>query len=104
MVKIISLQGREILDSSGNPTVEAEIQLASGAIGIASVPSGVSTGSREAFELRDRDLSRFGGLGVLKAVENINTEINQTVVNHKFSLQTQLDQILIELAPLFLYF
>ena len=72
MYKIKSVVGREILDSRGNPTVGVEIELDDGIIGSASVPSGASTGSREALELRDSDPNRFNGKGVLKAVENIN--------------------------------
>lgn len=73
--KIAKIIGREIIDSRGNPTVEAEIVLNNGVSGRASVPSGASTGAGEALELRDRDPKRFGGKGVLKAVENINGEI-----------------------------
>ena len=71
-MKIKSIIGREILDSRGNPTVEVEVKLESGIIGRASVPSGASTGEHEALELRDKDASRYGGKGVLKAVENVN--------------------------------
>ena len=71
--KIKSITAREIIDSRGNPTVEADVILESGAKGRAAVPSGASTGSREALELRDGDKKRFGGKGVLKAVNNVNT-------------------------------
>ena len=73
--KIISVTGREILDSRGNPTVEAEVKLVNGAVGIGIAPSGASTGVFEALELRDGDSKRYGGKGVLKAVNNINTTI-----------------------------
>ena len=71
-MRIIQVTGREILDSRGNPTIEAEVILESGIIGTAAVPSGASTGENEALELRDGDPNRYGGKGVLKAVENIN--------------------------------
>ena len=77
MSAIVDIIGREILDSRGNPTVEADVLLESGAMGRAAVPSGASTGSREAIELRDGDKQRYGGKGVLKAVEHINTEISE---------------------------
>ena len=72
---IEKVHGRQILDSRGNPTVEAEVTLADGTIGIGAAPSGASTGEFEALELRDGDKSKFGGKGVLKAAENINTKI-----------------------------
>ena len=71
-MKIKSIKGREILDSRGNPTVEVEVELECGVVGRASVPSGASTGEHEALELRDGDKKRYGGKGVLKAVENVN--------------------------------
>lgn len=74
-MKIEKITGREILDSRGNPTVEVDILLESGVMGRASVPSGASTGENEALELRDGDKKRYGGKGVLKAIENINTII-----------------------------
>ena len=73
MVKITDIRGREILDSRGNPTVEAEVELDDGSTGWAAVPSGASTGSLEALELRDGDTNRYLGKGVLTAVDNINT-------------------------------
>ena len=73
--KIVKVFGRQIIDSRGNPTVEAEVTLADGTVGRSASPSGASTGTREAIELRDGDKSRFGGKGVTKAVNNINTEI-----------------------------
>ncbi|MFZ9141055.1 MAG: phosphopyruvate hydratase, partial [Burkholderiaceae bacterium] len=77
MSAIVDLVGREVLDSRGNPTVECDVLLESGVMGRAIVPSGASTGAREAIELRDGDKSRYLGKGVLRAVENINTEIGE---------------------------
>ena len=79
-LEIEKVIGREIIDSRGNPTVEAEVWLADGTIGRGAAPSGASTGEFEALELRDGDKSRFGGKGVSKAVENINTTINEVLV------------------------
>ena len=76
---IESVYGREIIDSRGNPTVEAQVMLADGTIGMGAAPSGASTGEFEALELRDGDDRRFGGKGVLRAVENINTVIHDTL-------------------------
>ena len=95
-MKITRVHGREILDSRGNPTVEVEILLASGARGRAAVPSGASTGEREALELRDGDKSRYGGKGVRKAVANINTEISTHLVGTDVDQRT-LDEGLIAL-------
>jgi enolase len=89
--------GREILDSRGNPTVECDVLLESGVMGRAAVPSGASTGSREAIELRDGDKSRYLGKGVLKAVEHINTEISEAVLGLDASEQSFLDKTLIDL-------
>ncbi len=97
MSEIVDIRGREILDSRGNPTVEADVITADGAIGRAVAPSGASTGSREALELRDGDKSRYLGKGVLKAVENIRTEINQSLIGSEVSDQSGLDRIMIEL-------
>lgn len=97
MSTIINIQGREILDSRGNPTVEADVTLISGAMGRASAPSGASTGTREASELRDRDAQRYGGKGVLKAVHNVNTEINRALLGQTAADQERLDAIMIEL-------
>src|SRR5207249_1364555 len=80
MSAIVDIVGREILDSRGNPTVECDVLLESGTMGRAAVPSGASTGSRAAIELRDGDKGRYGGKGVLKAVEHINTEISAAVL------------------------
>ena len=80
MINIAAVHGREILDSRGNPTVEAEITLADGSSGRAGVPSGASTGTREAVELRDGDKSRYQGLGVLKAVANVNGVLREALV------------------------
>ncbi len=95
--EIISIRGREILDSRGNPTVEADVILVGGASGRAAVPSGASTGSREAIELRDGDKGRYLGKGVTKAVEAINGEIADAVTGFDALDQTALDQAMIEL-------
>jgi enolase len=97
MTSIKSVKAREILDSRGNPTVEAEVVLADGTVGIAAVPSGASTGKYEAVELRDGDKSRYRGLGVLKAVEHVNNEIASTIVGMSPLEQAAIDQRLIEL-------
>jgi enolase len=97
MSAIVDIVGREILDSRGNPTVECDVLLESGVMGRAAVPSGASTGSREAIELRDGDKSRYLGKGVLKAVEHINTEISEAVLGLDASEQAFLDQTLIDL-------
>src|SRR3954462_4148360 len=92
-----TVHAREILDSRGNPTVEVDVVLQSGARGRAAVPSGASTGTREALELRDKDASRYGGKGVLKAVEHINTEISEAIMGLDAQEQTFIDKTLIEL-------
>ena len=97
MSAIVDIVGREILDSRGNPTVECDVLLESGVMGRAAVPSGASTGSREAIELRDGDKSRYLGKGVLKAVEHINTEISEAVLGLDASEQAFLDRTLIDL-------
>jgi len=97
MTEIIDVKAREILDSRGNPTVEVDVSLASGAIGRAAVPSGASTGQREALELRDEDNSRYGGKGVLTAVKNVNDEIASAITGMDASNQTVLDHALIVL-------
>ncbi len=97
MSSIVDIIGREILDSRGNPTVECDVLLESGVMGRAAVPSGASTGSREAIELRDGDKGRYLGRGVLKAVENINTEIAEAVMGLEANEQAFLDRTLIEL-------
>ncbi|WP_397409112.1 phosphopyruvate hydratase [Polaromonas sp.] len=97
MSAIVDIVGREILDSRGNPTVECDVLLESGVMGRAAVPSGASTGSREAIELRDGDASRYLGKGVLKAVEYINTEISEAVLGLDASEQAFLDRTLIDL-------
>lgn len=97
MSAIVDIVGREILDSRGNPTVECDVLLESGTMGRAAVPSGASTGSREAIELRDGDKSRYLGKGVLKAVENINTEISEAVLGLDASEQAFLDRTMIDL-------
>ncbi len=97
MSAIVDLIGREILDSRGNPTVECDVLLESGTMGRAAVPSGASTGSREAIELRDGDKARYLGKGVLNAVEHINTEISEAVMGLEANEQAFLDRTLIEL-------
>ncbi len=97
MSAIVDIVGREILDSRGNPTVECDVLLESGTMGRAAVPSGASTGSREAIELRDGDMARYGGKGVLRAVEHINTEISESVMGLDASEQAFLDKTLIDL-------
>jgi enolase len=95
MSKITSIKAREILDSRGNPTIEVKLALNS-IVGTASVPSGASTGIHEAWELRDGDKTRFNGLGVLKAIENVNTEIAEKIRGNEYT-QESLDKTLIEL-------
>jgi enolase len=97
MTTIIDVKAREILDSRGNPTVEAEITLASGAFGRAAVPSGASTGEHEAIELRDGDKKRYGGKGVMKAVQNVNELIGSNVVGLDATEQLLVDQTMIDL-------
>ena len=97
MSAIIDVIAREILDSRGNPTVEADVLLESGVLGRASVPSGASTGSREAIELRDGDKSRYLGKGVLKAVEHVNTEICEAIIGLDVEDQAFIDQTMIDL-------
>ena len=97
MSAIVDIVGREILDSRGNPTVECDVLLESGTMGRAAVPSGASTGSREAIELRDGDKSRYAGKGVLRAVEHVNTEISEAVLGLDASEQAFLDKTLIDL-------
>ena len=97
MAKIVKVIGREIIDSRGNPTVEAEVHLEGGFVGLAAAPSGASTGSREALELRDGDKSRFLGKGVLKAVAAVNGPIADALVGKEASNQAEIDQIMIDL-------
>src|SRR6266404_4601784 len=97
MSSIVDIVAREILDSRGNPTVEADVLLESGAMGRAAVPSGASTGSREAIELRDGDAKRYGGKGVLKAVENVNDAIARELKGKDALDQAAIDRALIEL-------
>src|SRR5574343_680491 len=97
MSAIVDVVGREVLDSRGNPTVEADVLLESGTMGRAAVPSGASTGSREAIELRDGDKDRYLGKGVLQAVENINTEIAEAGLGLDAQEQAFLDKTLIDL-------
>ncbi|MEY3981590.1 MAG: phosphopyruvate hydratase [Pseudomonadota bacterium] len=97
MTAIVDLIGREVIDSRGNPTVECDVLLESGVMGRAAVPSGASTGSREAIELRDGDKGRYLGKGVLKAVEHINTEISEALMGLDASEQAFIDKMLIDL-------
>ena len=97
MIKVADIRGREILDSRGNPTVEADVRLSDGSTGRAGVPSGASTGSREAVELRDGDKARYLGFGVQKAVANVNGVIRNALLNEPFDDQRAVDQKMIEL-------
>ncbi len=97
MTEIVDIWGREILDSRGNPTVEVEVTLASGASGRAAVPSGASTGTREAVELRDGDKTRYLGKGTLKAVDNVNNDIANEIIGMDALDQIQIDRAMIEL-------
>ena len=96
-MKIRSIKAREVLDSRGNPTIEADVITGSGVVGRAIVPSGASTGAHEAHELRDGDKKRYGGKGVLKAVENVQGEIAEALVGMRVDDQAALDAKLIEL-------
>jgi enolase len=96
-MKIIDIRAREILDSRGNPTVEAEVEVEGGFTGSAGVPSGASTGSREALELRDKDPSRYMGKGVRKAVENVNIRLREMLIGRDVQAQADIDQMMIEL-------
>lgn len=97
MTEIVDIRAREILDSRGNPTVEAEVELANGLIGAACVPSGASTGSREAIELRDNDKNRYLGRGVLNAVGNVNTKIREPLLGLDVEDQVGIDRKMIEM-------
>ena len=97
MTAIVEVVAREILDSRGNPTVEADVLVESGAMGRAAVPSGASTGSREAIELRDGDPQRYFGKGVQKAVDHVNTEICEAILGLDVSEQAHIDRVLVEL-------
>src|SRR5665811_1656937 len=97
MSAIVDVIAREILDSRGNPTVEADVLLESGVMGRAAVPSGASTGTKEAVELRDDDKQRYLGKGVLKAVEYVNTEIAEAIIGLDAAEQAFIDQTMIEL-------
>jgi enolase len=97
MSEIVDIRGREIVDSRGNPTVEVDVITAEGAIGRAMVPSGASTGSREALELRDGDMSRFCGKGVLQAVANVNGELRDSLLGAEVSEQTAIDRTMLAL-------
>ena len=97
MTSIKNIRAREVLDSRGNPTIEADVELDSGVMGSACAPSGASTGSREALELRDKDPARYLGKGVLKAVQNVNTEIRQALIGQDAADQKALDGVMLEL-------
>src|SRR5436853_1845673 len=97
MTAIVDIIGREILDSRGNPTVEVDVVLEDGSLGRAAVPSGASTGTHEAVELRDGDKKKFLGKGVLKAVENVNVKIAAEIVGFDVFDQSLLDKVMIEL-------
>ena len=97
MSAIVEVKGREVLDSRGNPTVEAEVKTEYGVVGRAIVPSGASTGSREAIELRDGDKKRYSGKGVLKAVSHVNTEIFEAIVGYDVTHQSSIDLAMIQL-------
>ncbi|MBC54187.1 MAG: phosphopyruvate hydratase [Gammaproteobacteria bacterium] len=97
MAMIKDIQAREVLDSRGNPTVEADVTLDNGIMGSACAPSGASTGSREALELRDKDASRYLGKGVLKAVSHINKDIRDLLLGHDAADQATIDKMMIEL-------
>jgi enolase len=97
MTEITDIKAREVLDSRGNPTIEADVELASGHVGSACVPSGASTGSREALELRDKDPLRYKGKGVLRAVENVNTHIREMLLGRDVEDQKMIDAMMIDM-------
>ena len=97
MSEIVVVHGREVLDSRGNPTVEVEVQLDSGVTGSAIVPSGASTGMNEALELRDGDKGRYGGKGVLKAVDNVNDLIADELIGMEATEQVTVDELMLAL-------
>src|SRR5829696_8786937 len=97
MTEIVAVHGREILDSRGNPTVEVELATVSGFVGRASVPSGASTGAHEAVELRDGDKGRYGGKGVLTAVDNVNDKISPEIVDMDVTDQRSIDLRMIDI-------
>ena len=100
-MKIKDIKAREVLDSRGNPTVEVDVILENGILGRAIVPSGASTGSREALELRDNDANRYMGKGVLKAVNNVNTIIREKLISMDASDQALIDKTLLDLGASF---
>jgi enolase len=97
VTEVADIRAREILDSRGNPTLEAEVELSCGAVGLAMVPSGASTGSREALELRDLDAQRYLGKGVQKAVSHVNTRIRERILGMEASDQRGIDQVMLDL-------
>ena len=96
-MNIKNIIGREILDSRGNPTVEVDVILDNGVMGRASVPSGASTGEREALEMRDKDKNRFNGKGVLNAVNNVNTILRDNLIGMNVTKQKEIDYKMLEL-------
>ena len=92
MSLISTLTARQILDSRGNPTIEVDLKLKDGSFGRASIPSGASTGSHEAVEIRDNDIKRYNGKGVLKAVKNVNTIISKALINKEFKQLRELSK------------
>ena len=101
MSAIVDIFAREILDSRGNPTVECDVLLESGVMGRAAVPSGASTGQKEALELRDGDKSRYLGKGVLQAVEHVNNEIAQALISLDASDQCYIDRVMIDIDGIY---
>src|SRR5689334_1335875 len=97
MTEIVYVKGREVLDSRGNPTVEVEVMLEGGGMGRAIVPGGASTGAHEAVELRDGDKKRFGGKGVLKAVEHVNETLAEELLGYDALEQVAIDEYMLEL-------
>ena len=97
MSTIADIKGREILDSRGNPTIAVDVALSSGVEGSAMVPSGASTGQKEALEMRDQDPKRYGGKGVLKAIDHINGELRKALVGKEVESQTEIDTMMLEL-------
>ncbi|MGB9590826.1 MAG: phosphopyruvate hydratase, partial [Candidatus Hydrothermia bacterium] len=96
-MRIERIRAREVLDSRGNPTVQVDVLLGDGSLGRATVPSGASTGKKEALELRDGDMARFGGKGVLKAVHNVNGNIAKALVGKDALCQAEIDKLLLDL-------
>ncbi len=104
MTEIVDVKAREILDSRGNPTIEVDVLLACGAVGRAAVPSGASTGKREALELRDKRSKRFGGKGVLRAVKNVHEKISPSICGMDAANQAALDRLMIQISTKVFFF